>query len=133
MRRLVPILLAAAGLAPLPGCGSAIEPLRDRRADATETMLIGACEPGAPIEILDYELVGRELFLEVRHGGGCERHTYMACMEDPHPHEPQRYTLRIRRDDHGDMCRGEVTAILQIELDRDLTVLRQTRDAVTLE
>lgn len=116
----------------LLGCGGTTDRLRDHAFEATETILIGACDPGEPVELTGYDRVGRRLYVEVQHGGGCERHAYIACMHDPHPDVPQRYRLTIRRDGHGDLCRGEVTQILQIDLDRDLRIVGHDRSSITL-
>ncbi len=128
MRRLALTLGAIA----LLGCGGARLPLSETEG-TTPTPLVGACEAGDPIELTDHQQVERELYVEVRHGGGCERHTYVACLEDPHPSEPQIYRLTVHHDAHGDACRGEVTQVLHVSLDRDITATRLAGGVITLE
>jgi hypothetical protein len=123
-RLAIPLLLLA-------GCGGG-PGVRDR-SDTVETPLVGACEPGDHLELVGYEQEGRELFVRVRHGGGCDRHTYVACLEEPHPHAPPVFTLRFHHDAHGDVCRAELTRTLRIELDQDLSVTSMSGGALQLE
>lgn len=113
-------------------CGGATARLSDAD-EHVRTPLVGTCQPGDPIELADFDQDGRTLYLQVRHGGGCDRHTYVACLEDPHPHAEQVWSLRIHHDAHGDVCRGELTPVLRIDLDQDITATAIVGGAVQLE
>lgn len=112
-------------------CGSVRPPL-SASTDVYETPLVGPCEAGDPLRVARYEQDGRRLFLEVEHGGGCEQHTYVACLDDPHPDGEQVYELNVHHEARGDRCEAELIRVLRIELDRDLRVRRRRVDGVTL-
>lgn len=132
MRRHVCTLFALGWLvADLAGCGSVRPPI-SASEDVYETPLVGPCDPGDAVRVTRYEQDGRRLFLEVQHTGGCEQHTYVACLEDPHPHGEPVYTLTVHHEARGDRCEAELTRVLRIELDRDLRVRARQSDSVTL-
>ncbi|MGE0787262.1 MAG: hypothetical protein AB7S26_16440 [Sandaracinaceae bacterium] len=113
------------------GCAGAQHP--DDPDSYVEVPLVGACEPGEPIQLLRYRQTAQRLEIDVTHSGGCNRHSYVACLEDPHPDLPQVYTLQIHHNAQGDRCRGEVYSVLRVELDRDLHVTGLDDGVLTLE
>lgn len=70
-----------------------------------------------PAEIVQARIEGDILHLQVRHGGGCERHDFSLIHSGLFLESlPAQTHLTLAHDAHGDRCRALVGADLQFDL-----------------
>jgi hypothetical protein len=70
-----------------------------------------------PVDIDYYSIQGDKLVLDVRYGGGCERHDFGVCYEAAFDDmNPPGGGLRLIHDAHDDTCKAIVSANLSFNL-----------------